>query len=321
MAKEIELKFMVEEGCSGDIISWAENTSLIQGRPYQLVLDNRYFDTPTQKLYKNGIALRVRKTDNEVEMTIKTRVSKFGGLHVHPEYNVPLDSLPQVPDLSLFPREIFRNLSIDELEREIFQNMSQKCIRTIVNISNRSLNNEKFKIEMSFDKVTYQGKNIFGNELELELKEGSPVCLMYVAELLLHAISVKELPLKLRLGTVSKMQRAAIYAGISEIEVPTSFDISSNENIISSFEALEKSSLLSEEPTPFEKLSEFFTEIQNLEISDEVVQALKKIGQMFLEQCDKNSSLEAKRELFKNLLTNQALVLARIHYDFQQRRG
>lgn len=197
------------------------NASVI--RTAELELENSYYDTPDLALYRAGIALRVRKTGGETEGTIKTRRMSSGGIHVHPEYNVPLSEKPDVPDLRMFPEHIFAEIDVDAVQKELYENMAQNCRRHIWLVSFMDA-----EIELSFDRVAYKtsdGGTVAGTELELELKKGGVTALQKFAGKLTDAVYAGRIA-RFRPESLSKMHRAAIYAGISELKLPSEDEIS-----------------------------------------------------------------------------------------------
>lgn len=182
-----------------------------------LDLENSYYDTADLALYKAGIALRVRKTGSDIEATIKTRRMSQGGIHVHPEYNIPLVEKPEVPDLKIFPEHIFTGLDVEALQKAVFENMAQNCRRHIWLVSYRGT-----EIEISYDRVSYKTADegrVSGQEVELELKKGSARALREFAEGLIESVYGAGLAV-FRPESLSKMHRAAIYAGISRLDPP-----------------------------------------------------------------------------------------------------
>lgn len=183
----------------------------------ELNLENSYYDTADQALYRAGIALRVRRTDGETEATIKTRRMCGGGIHVHPEYNVPLSAKPDVPDLGMFPSHIFEGLDVDSIQQALAENMAQNCKRHIWLVAFGDA-----EIEISYDRVTYRtadGGTVSGQETELELKKGGVDSLQEFCNGLINAVYAERLAV-FRPESLSKMHRAAIYAGISKAVLP-----------------------------------------------------------------------------------------------------
>ncbi|MBQ4488767.1 MAG: CYTH domain-containing protein [Ruminobacter sp.] len=232
LSNEIEVKLMAEplpgsEAVDAEMIKRHISAVLNAKGAFILkssekTLNNSYYDTENQDLYRSGIALRVRVTNSYVEATVKTRRQSTGGIHIHPEYNVDLTAKPDVPRLDLFPEEIFSGLDRDFLQSHIYENMAQSCIRQIWLVQYRG-----GEVEISYDRVTYKtaaGCDVSSQEIELELKEGTTEILKELTEKLIDGIYEENL-LSLRLESLSKMHRAAVYAGISSLEVPKTCEL------------------------------------------------------------------------------------------------
>lgn len=325
MGRETEFKFMVEAGSPGDVLDWASAAGLMKGRPQQQRLDNCYYDTPDFRLRKAGIALRARCSDGKWELTVKTRAGntdgKSGGVHVHPEYSAAVHGKPERPDLSLFPGEIFQELPKDEVQDSLREFMSQRCLRTVFIIAGTTPLHEDFVIEASFDEVVYQGKNgdIPGKELELELKEGTVNGLLYVSAILLAAEKANEMPLKLRIGSVSKMQRAAIYAGLIPAGEPETADLSSGRGRCRALSGLERICFLEEDAIraarAFKSLEDLLREVRDNPLPSPLQEALEKLARDYEEKKLPDLPLPQRKEALKLLLTDPDLVLSRLRLD------
>ncbi|WP_406038653.1 inorganic triphosphatase [Succinimonas sp.] len=325
MGRETEFKFMVEAGSPGDVLDWAAKAGLMKGRPQQRHLDNYYYDTPDFRLRQAGIALRTRCSDGKWELTVKTRAGasdgKTGGVHVHPEYNAAVNGKPEKPDLSLFPAEIFQDLPRSEIQDNLREFMSQRCLRTVFIIAGTTPVHEDFVIEASFDEVVYQGKHggIPGKELELELKEGTVNALLYVSAILLAAEKASEMPLKLRIGSVSKMQRAAIYAGIIPAGEPEQADLSSDRGRCRALSGLERICFLEEDAIraaqAFKSLEDLFRKVRANPLSSPFQEALERLARDYEEKKLPDLPLPQRKEVLKQLLTDPDLVLARLRLD------
>lgn len=239
MGREIEIKFMAQAAGAvpGADPDWDYGFGLPDGAafaaalgeiltglgaefagPELLELENHYYDTPDLELCRRGVALRVRRCGGKAEATVKTGPLARGGLHVHPEYNVALDAVPEVPDLGLFPAEIFREIDTASAQSRLAENMSQRCTRRVwtVRIGEGA-------VEISFDRVRYltaDGAGAENCELELELKEGGPGALEDLAIRVAAAVRARGAA-ELRPESLSKMHRASVYAGLSALAPAT----------------------------------------------------------------------------------------------------
>lgn len=197
MDTEIELKLAVDRDVT-DIIEQCLIPSLkVKSTAVDKHLFNQYYDTPQRVLRKFGIGLRVRRSDDSIEQTIKTRGKVSGGLHQRPEYNVPLSSME--PDLDLFDTSIWpENLSLSRLEAQI-----EPLFRTDFHRRAFELQfDDGSRVELVFDQghIVSRDHQDSIREVELELKDGQPECLFRVA-LALAALT------PVRLSNLSKAAR------------------------------------------------------------------------------------------------------------------
>lgn len=208
MNMELEIKFMLNKDVQNKLVKILKNNKKIEFLEEEVLsLHNRYFDTSESSLYKHGIALRIRNTNGKAQMTIKTKDQGHGGLFIHPEYNVSLVEELELPELSKFPAEIFKDLDLAQVQKDLSQTMAQYCDRTAYLVKYKAAT-----IELSYDKVTYKGasEDVKKGELELELKEGELRDLVEFAKMLITKLPDESI----YLGTLSKMQQAAFYANL-----------------------------------------------------------------------------------------------------------
>ncbi len=259
MSTEIEVKLMLLTP-QPQIIDHFLTTNNITCLTRTVVqLDNRYFDTKEQTLYRHGIALRVRRTNNSYEMTIKTKASKNGGIHIHPEYNIPLANDVAIPDLNAFPAEIFTNVDRAVLQPQIYCNMGQQCQRKSFLVAYPTSDNV---IEISYDEVTYQTPTapIQSYEVEFELKDGSVQALEQLVKLFVEFAGDGVV----RIGTVSKMFRAAIYAQIASVPLALVSNSTQLDDLLTNFEELEREFLLQPTNVALTKLHTITSKLSNL---------------------------------------------------------
>ncbi|MGN1392716.1 MAG: inorganic triphosphatase [Succinivibrionaceae bacterium] len=313
MLDEIEIKFMIERGDVTDLEKSINDSKIQILKSEELSLGNYYYDTKNQDLYKSGIALRVRSTDDNWEMTIKTRKQVVGGMHIHPEYNIKLDKVSDVPNLSLFPKEIFSEIDLDNVQNSIYQNMSQKCNRTIFLVKDPIAQGE---VEICFDKVTYKSKDgyIESKEIELELKKGT---LDTLKNVVMKILDHKSDNLILRLGNLSKMHRAAIYAGISK---------------------LPEVSVITEEFSDFKEILKYIDINENAYIlsngkNDKAYKNLKYLYNLIVNKNNKNAEIFVKNvcfflanrefsvEEYKKIISNISFLISKLTVNFLLAKG
>ena len=176
MENEIELKIMLADENVEVIRAWLNRSNVL--RQDTDILGNTYFDTPSQILAQRQMGLRVRNKNNEYEMTLKTKGEIVGGLHIRPEYNLPLcDNRPDFKRLnSHFNLQIEHVAEIAESLTAVF---STDFTRTkwLIGVN-------QSQIEAALDQGRVE--NAFGKEriceLEFELKEGNSADLLVLLE-------------------------------------------------------------------------------------------------------------------------------------------
>lgn len=167
MENEIELKIMLEAQNIVPITQWLAMQKVLDES--EMALGNTYFDTPEQYFALNQMGFRVRSKNQHYEMTLKTKGEIVGGLHILPEYNLPLNSAE--PD---FKRLISHfNLQIEQAE-QISANL-QPTFSTDFLRHQWLIEINQSQIEVVLDQG--EVKNPFGSEkiceLEFELKTGA----------------------------------------------------------------------------------------------------------------------------------------------------
>jgi inorganic triphosphatase YgiF len=308
MTNEVEVKLMVVSEDSLFIDRFINKKGIKLLNDESVCLDNRYFDTAEQLLYKNGIALRVRNYNNSCEMTIKTKSGISGGLHIHPEYNISLDTSPKIPNIDLFPKEIFAAVDVEYIKQNLLENMSQKCLRHIFLIEYKNT-----IIEISFDTVNYKGKEniITSKELEFELKEGEVNTLLEFVLCFLDFVGSGIV----RIGTLSKMHRAAIYAGISPVPAVKSAvtDTDTDLDLFKNFESWEINFLLAPSALSYEGLKVIISTLAN--------SSNKYLGREFEKLSKKLHLLSDFNDGYKYLpiyLSEVDFVKARLNFNFNK---
>ena len=167
MENEIELKIMLEAQNIVPITQWLAMQKVLDES--EMALGNTYFDTPEQYFALNQMGFRVRSKNQHYEMTLKTKGEIVGGLHIRPEYSLPLEN--EKPD---FKRLISHfNLQIEQAE-QISANL-QPTFSTDFLRHQWLIEINQSQIEVVLDQG--EVKNPFGSEkiceLEFELKTGA----------------------------------------------------------------------------------------------------------------------------------------------------
>ncbi|WGE90128.1 inorganic triphosphatase [Actinobacillus arthritidis] len=167
MENEIELKIMLTEDNAEFIKTWLSQQRIIQQDIDEL--GNTYFDTPTQFFAGQQMGLRVRSKNQCYEMTLKTKGEIIGGLHIRPEYNLPLAS--NQPDFKRLVSHFDLQIeNVEQIAEQLRPTFSTDFVR-----HKWLIEFQQSQIEVALDNGVI--KNEFGQakicELEFELKQGS----------------------------------------------------------------------------------------------------------------------------------------------------
>lgn len=214
MKNEIELKLLVNQEFANFLGQEICNFRILQQE--RTKLDNCYYDTKDHLFSQLRSGLRVRAEEKQFTMTLKTQGCAMGGLHIRPEYNIPLPTAE--PDLVLFQQfpEIQLPRSLDILQAELRPIFRTDFIRQswVVELGNSC------QIEVALDQgtITARQQQIAINEVEFELKQGS------IGDLL-NFIQHLTLIDGIRLSAISKAERGYQLAGIAE-KTAFAFDLS-----------------------------------------------------------------------------------------------
>lgn len=203
MQTEIEIKFFVSQDIQQPLSKLMNSLEIISSS--QVELGNVYFDTPALDLRRLEMGLRIRRSDDFAEQTIKCRGQVVGGLHARPEYNAPVHG--DVPLLAAFPAELWPSLVVrDDIQAGLVAQFRTDFLRRHWLVAF-----EGAEIELAWDQgeiVGSLGKTCI-DELELELKSGDARALFGLAEQLAGLGGV-------RLGAQSKAQRGYRLAGLGK---------------------------------------------------------------------------------------------------------
>lgn len=212
MNKEIELKLTVNQAFA-DFLSQQMSDFHLLGQKKRF-LTNCYYDTAEHFFAKQQMGLRVRGENEHFVLTLKTKGQVQAGLHIRPEYNMPL--LSSSPTLQQFAEQFADNPIKELADKDLYQ-LEQQLIPIFrtdfcrqswqVDLANYS------EIEVALD----QGEIIANEslkapicEVEFELTQGN------IADLFRF---IKNLTLTdgIRLSSCSKAERGYQLAKVSNI--------------------------------------------------------------------------------------------------------
>lgn len=167
MENEIELKIMILPELVKPLQQWLQTQHILSHQ--RQMLGNTYYDTPTRDFAKQQMGLRVRNKNQQYELTLKTKGDISGGLHIRPEYNLPLaDEKPDFKQL----------VSHFNLQNEFNHLLAQPLTKTFSTDFVREaylITHQNAQIEIALDqgKIINQTGEAEICELELELKKGT----------------------------------------------------------------------------------------------------------------------------------------------------
>jgi inorganic triphosphatase YgiF len=206
--KELELKLELTHEELQRVGAHPALDDLTVGKPVTRTLRSIYFDTPDHRLRARGIALRLRAIGDQWVQTVKSGPgSKNGGKDggttgVRNGVSNP-DELECVvngpePDLAAIDDARLRRT----IERVTRRSTLEPQFETIITRTTRQLHSDKGDLELALDEGVVRAGAAEDRlcEAELELKAGSPECLLETATALFAAEPV-------RLADASKAER------------------------------------------------------------------------------------------------------------------
>ncbi|KXS35019.1 MAG: phosphate binding CYTH domain-containing protein [Idiomarina sp. T82-3] len=235
MSQEIELKLLIEPQQRENTLNECRTVAQEHGAEssYQaLELANAYFDTSDLRLRQYDMGLRIRRSGDQLEQTIKLAGRVLGGMHERPEYNLNVDSME--PDITLFDEGIWPDdFPVYDIQRDL-----QALFKTDFTRHKWHIPSGDGQIELVLD----MGEIVAGEkterivEMELELQGGDLADVYRLAERLVKKANA-------RMGSLSKAARGYLLAGKSALEpfVQTHFvDINSDYSLADAlYKALE----------------------------------------------------------------------------------
>lgn len=181
LPQETELKLWLHPD---DVDAFPKHPRLKRARPVRQTLHALYFDTPSLKLAKKGVALRVRKMGGKWVQTLKTEGEHSGGLSKRPELETPVGR-PQ-PDFSLFPGAIVDKLIPPKWRSSLVPVYETRFDRTAWNL--RASDGSRVEVALDVGEIIAGKRKESLCEVELELKSGTPDALFDLAGMLAQKI-------------------------------------------------------------------------------------------------------------------------------------
>src|SRR5262245_36793887 len=194
--KELELKLNLTPEELRRVGAHPALEGLTVGRPVTHTLRSIYFDTPDHRLRAQGISLRLRAIGDQWVQTVKGGVGLKNGVS-NPDELEAVVARPE-PDLAAIDDVKMRRT----IERAARRAALEPQFETIVTRTTRKLHSDKGDLELALDQGVVRAGSAEDKlcEAELELKAGSPECLLETAATLFSAEPI-------RLAELTKSER------------------------------------------------------------------------------------------------------------------
>lgn len=171
---EIELKYLIDKDEVIEEIFQDPYLSKIKDKnsDEEIEMHAVYFDTEDRRLYREGMAFRVRKEGNKLVATLKWNGSSEEGMHKREEINVPVDDEEKLktPDIHIFDQS--------EMCQILGHIVGKRTLIPLMDIyfkrRQMRLDTGKSISELSVDRgqIVCNGKVAPISELEIELYSG-----------------------------------------------------------------------------------------------------------------------------------------------------
>lgn len=183
MASEIEVKLELSPDAVDRVTTLPWLRELAQGPARREKLISVYFDTAKQKLRNHGLSLRVRHIGDKRLQTIKVENKGARGAFGRDEWEQEIAR--DRPELKLAHGTALEKLATRKLKRKL-----RPMFKTVVERTAIPLRCEGAALELALDRglIRGGGRRVRLSEVEIELKEGDPAALAFVAEHLAHAV-------------------------------------------------------------------------------------------------------------------------------------
>ncbi len=171
---EIELKYLIRD--ESDIERIFQDPYLLkikdQKTDEEIEMHAVYFDTEDRRLYREGIAFRVRKEGNRLVATLKWNGSSEDGMHKREEINIPVDDEKKLhtPDIRIFDQSEM----CEVLEKVVGKRTLLPVMDIFFKRRQMRLDTGKSICELSVDQgeIVCCGRTAPISELEIELYSG-----------------------------------------------------------------------------------------------------------------------------------------------------
>src|SRR4051794_12529757 len=187
VARELELKLELTREEMQRVRGHPALGNLAVGEPVTRTLRSIYFDTPDYRLRALGISFRLRSDGDSWQQTVKsaTAVANGGSKPIEAEGAV---ERPE-PDLQVIGNRRIRR----KVEKAVSRSILEPVFETVVQRTTRQLHSAEGDLELALDEGVVRAGSAENSlcEAELELKSGSPACLLQTAAQLFATAPVR----------------------------------------------------------------------------------------------------------------------------------
>ena len=176
---ESEIKFSLSAATIKAMLKSHLIERLSTGKPKRKRLQSTYFDTRQHLLRNSGVALRVRRSGDVFEQTIKVPMAGPVGMMTFEEWDVPLESAE--PDLEKFDRVVLTHFNPRGRKIELQPIFTTDVHRTAIQLKRGKT---RFEIALDVGTIESHGKTPRQSticEIEFELLAGSPLAMLEFA--------------------------------------------------------------------------------------------------------------------------------------------
>ena len=194
--KELELKVELTPQQLQRVGANPALDDLTVGKPVTRTLRSIYFDTPDHRLREQGISLRLRAIGDQWLQTIKAGKGLQNGIAENGDADI-IVGMPE-PDVGAIKDVRIRRT----IQKALKASTLEPQFETVVTRTTRKLHSDKGDLELALDEGVVRAGNAENHvcEAELELKSGSPDCLLETAATLFSTEPI-------RLAEASKTER------------------------------------------------------------------------------------------------------------------
>lgn len=176
---ESEIKFSLNAATTQAILKSRLIERSSTGKPQRKRLQSSYFDTRQHLLRKSGVSLRVRRSEDSFEQTIKVPAAGPVGMLTCEEWNVHLES--DEPDLSKFDNVLLARFNPRRRKLKLRPVFTTDVKRTTIQLKRGKT---RFELALDVGAIESHGKKLRRSpicEIEFELLAGPPLAMLEFA--------------------------------------------------------------------------------------------------------------------------------------------